>query len=118
MGTSCFDIARVTGCSRVPEPPARIIPFNPFSLSAVGDTRVASGGARVQSAKLSSYNAATVDDCLCVLQFQVVPHAPIVVRAARADATVRGVTPSRLGSAATDTLALELGVMSPRLNKA
>jgi len=27
MGINCFDTAKVRGCKRVPDPPARMIPF-------------------------------------------------------------------------------------------
>src|SRR5436309_9767852 len=41
MGTSCLLIPRVAGNSRVPEPPARMMPFTARSLP-----RRASGGSR------------------------------------------------------------------------
>ena len=35
MGRSCLDTAKVSGCKRVPDPPASMIPFMVYYLSAL-----------------------------------------------------------------------------------
>src|SRR5574338_761675 len=43
-GRSCLDTARVAGCSRVPEPPARMMPLRVMGVCSPGSTGAVVGG--------------------------------------------------------------------------